>query len=148
MPARFETTFHARWNDMDSNAHMGNSAFLDAASDVRMQYFAGFGFHPAQFAKLRVGPVIRRDELEYFKEFRLLEVVHASLALGGLSNDGARFRRVNEFHREDGPLAVRVASSGGWLDLAARKLTSPPPAIAEALRDLARSEDFVVLPSL
>lgn len=148
MSSKFETTFHARWNDMDSNSHMGNAAFLDAASDVRMQYFASFGFHPAQFAKLRVGPVVRRDELEYFKEFRLLEIVQASLILGGLSEDAARFRLVNEFHREDGQLAVRVASSGGWLDLAARKLTVPPAAVADALRMLERSADFAVLPSL
>ena len=148
MSSKFETSFHARWNDMDSNAHMGNAAFLDAASDVRMQYFASFGFPPAQFAKLRVGPVVRSDELEYFREIRLLEPIHASLILGGLSQDAARFRLVNEFRREDGQLAVRVASLGGWLDLSARKLTAPPEAIAEAMRALERSADFVELPSL
>ena len=144
----FQTRFHARWNDMDSNAHMGNAAFLDAASDVRMQYFASIGFHPSEFAKLRVGPVIRRDELEYFREFRLLEAVLASMTLGGLSADGARFRLVNEFHREDGQLAVRVASVGGWLDLSARKLTLPPAPIAAAFLALERGADFVELPSL
>jgi acyl-CoA thioester hydrolase len=145
---RFETRFHARWNDMDSNAHMGNAAFLDAASDVRMQYFASFGFHPSEFAKLRVGPVVRKDELEYFREVRLLEPIRATLILGGLSADGARFRLVNEFHREDGQLAVRVASAGGWLDLAARRLTLPPAAVGEAMRALERSADFVELPGL
>lgn len=144
----FETRFHARWNDMDSNAHMGNARFLDAASDVRMQYFASFGFHPAEFARLRVGPVVRKDELEYFREVRLLEPVRATLMLGGLSADGARFRLVNEFHREDGQLAARVASLGGWLDLAARKLTAPPAPIAAAMLALARGADFVELPSL
>jgi acyl-CoA thioester hydrolase len=148
MPGRFETTFHARWNDMDSNAHMGNAAFLDAASDVRMQYFASFGFHPSEFAKLRVGPVVRKDELEYFREVRLLEPIRASLILGGLSPDAARFRLVNEFHRADGQLAVRVASVGGWLDLVARKLTTPPADVAEALRTLERSADFAELPGL
>lgn len=148
MPGRFETSFHARWNDMDSNAHMGNAAFLDAASDVRMQYFTSFGFHPSQFAKLRVGPVIRKDELEYYREVLLLQPIRASLLLGGLSPDAARFRLVNEFHREDGQIAVRVASAGGWLDLSARKLTLPPDAIAEALRTLERSADFIELPTL
>jgi acyl-CoA thioester hydrolase len=145
---RFETRFHARWNDMDSNAHMGNARFLDAASDVRMQYFASFGFHPAEFAKLRVGPVVRKDELEYFREVRLLENVRATLMLGGLSGDGARFLLVNEFHREDGQLAARVVSAGGWLDLAARKLTAPPAPIAAAMLALERGPDFAELPSL
>lgn len=148
MSRRFETTFHARWNDMDSNAHMGNAAFLDAASDVRMQYFASCGFPPMEFARLRVGPVVRRDELEYFREVRLLEPIRATLMLGGLSQDGARFRLVNEFHRDDGQLAARVSSAGGWLDLAARKLTAPPAPIAAAMLALERGEDFEELPNL
>jgi len=94
MTARFETTLHARWNDMDFNAHMGNSAFLDAASDVRMQYFASVGFRPAEFAKLRVGPVVRRDELEYFRELRLLEPFRAAHAIY-VRQHAARFDAVD-----------------------------------------------------
>ena len=148
MSQRFETRFHARWADMDFNAHMGNAAYLDAASDVRMQYFASRGFPMAEFARLRVGPVVRRGELEYQRELRLLEPVLATLELGGLSADGARFRMCNEFRREDGQLAARVVSLGGWLDLSTRKLCVPPPALAEAMQALARSADFVELPGL
>lgn len=148
MGARFETRFHARWADMDFNAHMGNSAWLDAASDVRMQYFASAGFPMSEFARLRVGPVIQRDELDYRREARLLEPLVGTLEIGGLSPDGARFRMVNEFRREDGQLAVRVASLGGWLDLSARKLCVPPPALAAAMQALVRSADFVELPVL
>jgi acyl-CoA thioester hydrolase len=148
MSQRYETRFHARWADMDFNAHMGNSAWLDAASDVRMQYFASAGFPMSEFTRLRVGPVIRSDELDYQREARLLEPIVGTLELGGLSPDGARFRMVNEFRREDGQLAVRVASLGGWLDLAARKLCVPPPALAEAMQALARSGDFLELPGL
>jgi acyl-CoA thioester hydrolase len=148
MSQRFETRFHARWADMDFNAHMGNSAYLDAASDVRMQYFASRGFAMSEFTRLRVGPVIKRDELDYQREVRLLEPLLGTLELGGLSIDGARFRLVNEFRREDGQLAARVASLGGWLDLAARRLCAPPAALAEAMHALARSADFAELPGL
>ena len=148
MSERYETRFHARWADMDHNAHMGNSAWLDAASDVRMQFFASRGFPMAEFARLRVGPVIRRDELDYQREARLLEPIVGTLEMGGLSPDGARFRMVNEFRREDGQLAVRVVSLGGWLDLAARRLCVPPAALAEAMQSLARSADYADLPAL
>jgi acyl-CoA thioester hydrolase len=148
MSQRFETRFHARWGDMDFNAHMGNTAFLDAAGDVRMQYFASAGFPMSEFVRLRIGPVIRRDELDYQRELRLLEPIVATLDLGGLSPDGARFRMCNEFRREDGQLAARVVSLGGWLDLTARKLTAPPPDLAAAMQALARSADFVELPGL
>ena len=148
MSERFETRFHARWGDMDFNGHMANVAYLDLAGDVRMQFFAGRGFPMSEFARLRLGPVVRKDEIEYQREIRLLENVVATLELGGLSPDGARFRMCNEFRREDGQLAARVVSQGCWLDLAARKLAPPPPALLEALRSLVRSTDYVELPGL
>jgi acyl-CoA thioester hydrolase len=58
------------------------------------------------------------------------------------SADGARFRLRNEFFREDGQLAARVTSIGGWLDLTQRKLVAPPPRLAQLLRALVRSEDY------
>jgi acyl-CoA thioester hydrolase len=148
MSERFETRFHARWGDMDFNAHMGNTAYLAAAADVRMQYFARSGFPMTEFTRLKIGPVIRRDELDYQRELRLLDPVVATLELGGLSPDGARFRLCNEFRRDDGQLAARVVSLGGWLDLSARKLTVPPPALAAAMQALLRSADFVELADL
>ena len=37
-------SFIAGWGDMDANAHMRNTAFLDRAADVRMMFFADHGF--------------------------------------------------------------------------------------------------------
>jgi hypothetical protein len=39
-------------------------------------------------------------------------------------------------------MCARVTSHGGWLDLATRKLTIPPAELIEAIRAIARSEDF------
>ena len=35
----------AGWGDMDFNAHMRNTAFLDKSADVRMMFFSENGFH-------------------------------------------------------------------------------------------------------
>ena len=40
----FERVFHVRWGDMDFNAHMKNTAYLDMSGDVRMMYFDEQGF--------------------------------------------------------------------------------------------------------
>src|SRR5688572_4122194 len=120
----FERTLYARWGDMDFNGHMRNTAFLDAAADVRMMFFAENGFPMSEFENRRIGPVILRDELDYFRELRLLQPVRVTLETSGLSADGTRFRLVNQFFREDGVRAVRVTSTGGWLDLERRKLTA------------------------
>ncbi len=141
MPELFTKTFHVRWGDMDFNADMRNTAYLDLSADVRMIYFAEHGFSMREFERLRLGPVIMKDELEYFRELRLLEHVTVTLALAGLSHDASRFCMRNEFFKEDGKLVARVSSTGGWLDLSQRKLVAPPQKLAEALKELARSED-------
>ena len=142
MPERFTRTFQAGWGDMDFNGHMRNTSFLDRSGDLRMMFFQAHGFPAGEFARLRVGPVVQRDEVEYFREVQLLETFTVTLALGGLSQDGSRMRLVNEFFLEDGRLAARVISTGGWLDLDGRQLVAPPPELAAALKRLPRTDDF------
>ncbi|OON61082.1 thioesterase [Massilia sp. KIM] len=141
----FERTLVAGWGDMDFNAHMRNTAYLDKSADVRMMYFAEHGFPMSEFARLQLGPVVMRDQIDYFRECRLLDEIRVTLALAGLSEDGSRMTLRNEFHR-DGQLCARVTSTVGWFDLRQRKLIVPPPELAALLRALDRSEDFAVLP--
>ncbi len=64
-----------------------------------------------------------------------------------MSDDATRFRLRNEFYREDGKLSARLTTTGGWLDLAARKLTVPPENMIAVLKNLVRSNDFEQVPS-
>jgi acyl-CoA thioester hydrolase len=143
----FTRTFHIGWADVDVNAHMKNTAYMEKAIDVRLLYFDEQGFPMREFERLRLGPVVRRDEIEYFHELRLLEQVTISLTLAGISEDVSRFRLRSEFFRPDGKRAAKLSTTGGWLNLTARKLALPPPERAAALHRLNRSEDFEPLPS-
>jgi acyl-CoA thioester hydrolase len=147
MTEPFARILHVGWGDLDSNGHMRNTSYLDMGATVRMLHFREHGFTMRDFQRLRVGPVIMRDEVEYFRELNILDEVRVTLILAGLSEDVSRFRMRNEFFREDGKLVARVTSTGGWMDLTARKLTLPPEELAQAMRDLSRAEDFEVLPS-
>ena len=147
-PIAFQKAMVAGWGDMDFNAHMRNTAFLDKAADVRFIFFAEQGFTVDEFMRLGIGPVVRRDELEYFRELRLLEEIQVRLESAGLSDDGSRFILRNTFLRADAVIAARVTSSGGWLDLSARRLIVPPEGLQAALRAMSRTDDFQVLPPL
>lgn len=142
----YERTLMAGWGDMDFNSHMRNTAYLDKSADLRMMYFADRGFPMSEFMRLKIGPVVMKDEVEYFREFHLLDSVRVTMMLSGLSEDGSRMKLRNDFYRED-VLAARVTSTAGWLDLAQRKLVWPPEALLQALRDADRSDDFQVLPN-
>ena len=135
------------WGDLDANGHMRNTAYLDHSADVRMMYFKAHGFPMSEFERLRFGPVIKRDDIEYFRELKLLEPFRGTLCIAGLSADGSRFRMRNEFFKPDGTPVARVTSTGGWLDLSARRLGPPPEALAAAMSALARSDDYAEIPT-
>ncbi len=143
----YTKTLLAGWSDMDFNSHMRNTAYLDKTADVRQLFLAEHGFPVEEFVRLRIGPVVMKDEVEYFKEVQLLQQITVTYALAGHAADGSRFLLRHEIFRPDGKLAARVTSVGGWLDLAERKLVVPPPALLAAMNSLEKTEDFTVLPS-
>jgi len=143
----YEKKLMAGWGDMDFNAHMRNTAYLDKSADIRMIFFSEHGFPMSEFSRLRLGPVIQKDEIEYFREVNLLDELKVTLSIAGLAEDGSRWIIRNEFFRPDGKLAARVTSAGGWLDLSARKLVAAPAGLLATMKELSRSSDFQELPS-
>ena len=139
--------FYAGWGDVDVNAHMRNAAYLEKSTDVRLMYFIENGFPVKEFVRLHIGPVVMKDELEYFKEVGLHQEITVTFELAGHALDGSRYLVRNEFFRADGTLSTRVTSAGGWLNLLERKLIAPPPGLLSAMNALGRTSDFVVLAS-
>jgi len=143
----YAKTLYAGWADMDFNSHMKNTAYLDKAADVRQMFLMEHGFPMEEFLRLRIGPVVMKDEVEYFNEIGLQQQITVTYALAGHALDGSRFLLRHEIFRPDGKLSARVTSSGGWLNLAARKLMVPPPALLSAMNSLDKTSDFIELPS-
>jgi acyl-CoA thioester hydrolase len=138
---------YAGWADMDFNSHMRNTAYLDKCADVRQKFLIEHGFPVEEFLRLHLGPVVMKDEVEYYKEVGLQQEITVTYALAGHALDGSRFLLRHEIFRPDGKLAARVTSTGGWLDLIERKLIAPPPALLSAMNSLEKTSDFTVLPS-
>ena len=143
---RYAKEFIAGWGTMDFNGHMANTAYLNLAADVRMAFFAEHGFPPSEFRKLALGPVIRKEELEYFREVGLHDTVTVTYAVLAMSADGARFVVENEIWSASGERAATVRSTGGWLDLRARKLVAPPPDLLATFAKVPRAHGFIQLP--
>ena len=143
----YTRTLYAGWADMDFNAHMKNTAYLDKAADVRQMFLIENGFPVEEFLRLGIGPVVMRDEVVYFREVRLQQNITVTYAIAGHAPDGSRFLLRHEIFRPDGELSARVTSAGGWLDLAERRLIAPPPALLSVMNLLDKTGDFMVLPS-
>ena len=82
----------------------------------------------SEFRRLALGPVVRKEELEYFREVGLHDTVTVTYAVLAMSAEGSRFVVENEVWSPNGERAATVRSTGGWLDLRARKLVAPPAA--------------------
>ena len=143
----FEKLLVAGWRDMDYNSHMANTSYLDRAADVRMMYFSENGFSVEDMLSQRIGPVIMKDEIEYYREVKLLQEIRVGLACAGLAPDGSRFMLRNDFAHADGTRCASVTSTGGWLDLNQRKLIAPPEALRKAMEALPKVEGFRELKS-
>ncbi len=143
---QYAKEFLAGWATMDFNGHLANTAYLNLAADVRIAFFAEHGFPPSEFRRLAVGPVIRKDEVEYFREVSLHDKVTVTFAALAMSADGSRFVLGNEIWSAKGERAATVRSTGGWLDLNARRLVAPPAALLAAMVQVPRSADFAELP--
>ncbi|HKP68278.1 MAG TPA: thioesterase family protein [Pyrinomonadaceae bacterium] len=143
----FEKQFQVGWRDVDPNGHVANMVYLEYAVDARIAFFASQGFAPINFLKLGFGPVIKNDFVEYFREIMMLEEIHVTVENGGHSEDGSRFRVINNIYKADGVHAARVTSVGGWLSMSERKLMLPPEELRKAWLTLTRTEDFEDLKS-
>ena len=100
-----------------------------------------------EFAARRIGPISHGDDLRYRAETRLLDPIAVELRLAGLAPDGARFRLHNKIVKADGRTAATVVTTGGWLDLDARRLVAPAEDLLAVLAGLERTADFTELPS-
>ena len=146
MTDRYAKEFLAGWGTMDFNGHMANTAYLDLAADVRVSFLADNGFPPSELRRLAIGPVVRKDELEYFREIGLHEAVVVTHAVLAMSPDGSRFQLENEIWLATGERAAVVRSTGGWLDLRARKLVVPPSELLNVFQRAPKAPGFVELP--
>jgi acyl-CoA thioester hydrolase len=143
----FERQYTVGWTDVDPNGHLANTSYLGFAVNTRVAFFAENGFAPSDFVRHQVGPVLKGETAEYFREIMMLDQVRVTVENGGHSEDGSRFRVVNNFYKADGTHAARVMSIGGWLSLKERKLMEPPEDLKSAWLRLVRTEDFEELRS-
>ena len=131
-----DITYRTRWADMDPNGHMRHSAYADYAADQRVVVLASWGFGVAQFAHLRLGPILFREETKFLKEIHIGEEIHVDGLLLSVSADGSRWSIVHTIYKADGRVAATVTVDGAWLDLDRRKLTVPPVELAAAMATL------------
>tara|TARA_R100000935_G_scaffold36196_1_gene57081 strand:+ start:199325 stop:199804 length:480 start_codon:yes stop_codon:yes gene_type:complete len=137
--------FEVRWNDIDANRHLANSAYINYMSHTRLSYLWEHGFGQKKMEEHNIGPVVFYEHMYYFKEVFPGKPIKVSLQLKGLSEDGMYFSFVHNFYDQEGRNLARCEMMAGWIDLTKRKLRALPDELLDNLTGLDKTEDFYTI---
>lgn len=137
--------FEIRWDDVDANRHLRNSAYIDYMSHTRMSFFSEQGFGQQHLAELNLGPVALYEHMFYFREAFPGKPIRVSLQLKGLSEEGTFFEFRHNFYNQKGQNLGRCDMLGAWIDLKTRKLTPLPNELFAFLDGVDKTDDFKML---
>ncbi len=137
--------FEIRWNDIDANRHLANSAYINYMSHTRLSFMMENGFGQADMVKHNIGPVVFYEHMYYFKESFPGKPIRVSLELKSISEKGMYFEFLHNFYDHKGNNIARCEMMGGWIDLKERKLRDLPSELFENLNTLSKTEDFKII---
>ena len=141
----FSRSYEVIWADLDANAHMRHTAYMDYAAQVRLAWLQEMGFSIERLAAAGVGPILFSEATQYRREVRGGDRVTVALELTGLSANRKHWRCRQPIHKADGELAAVVEVQGAWLDLRARKVAPPPAELLAAVERWPRAADFALI---
>ncbi len=142
MSQTYTKTFEVIWADLDANAHMRHSAYADYGAQARIGFLSEHGFGLPQFMKLKLGPILFREDLRYLREIRANEKITVTCEAVGISPNLKHWRIRHRIFRQDGELACVIECQGAWFDLVARKVVPAPAELAAVMKQMPKSEDY------
>jgi len=132
------------WAQVDANMHLRHSAYADFAAQARIAMLDTLGLDFATFQKLRVGPILFREELKYLREVGINDSIKIHTFLTKARKDGSRWSFRHEVYRGDGTKAAIILVDGAWIDVVKRKLGALPPELSQLFLNLPKADDFVL----
>jgi acyl-CoA thioester hydrolase len=138
----FNIPVYLRWADFDPNFHLRHSVYYDFAATARVAFLDACGVSTRLMIEQHFGPILFREEAVFRREVRPGDNLFISVLVTKLRRDGSRFSFRHELTRADGTLCAVMHVDGAWIDSQQRKLTVPPPFVAEAMINASKADDF------
>ncbi len=139
----FEKKIEVRWPDCDPNRHVRHSTYYDYGAHSRIRYFSKIGFSAVVMEKLKIGPILFKEECTFIKELSLEDTIVVNLLKGDISTDGKKWVLHHEIFNSKNEKCAHITVFGAWIDLEIRKLTTPPLELANALHELPPGSNYV-----
>ncbi|MFN8251535.1 MAG: thioesterase family protein [Ferruginibacter sp.] len=130
-----------RWADIDANFHVLHSKYYDYCADARMKALSNAGISMQLIQQYGVGPVLLREECVFKRELKFGDEMEVRIFLQKASDDFSRWSFVNEIWKNKDTLAAVVTVDGAWIDVARRKLVSPPEPFQNVFKEFPRLQN-------
>ena len=131
------------WSQIDANVHLRHSAYADFCAQARSNMLNQLGLSLAEFSKMKIGPILFREELNYHREISLDEYIKVTVEISKFNRKNSRFSFRHEIFKQNGVRAAVVVVDGAWMNLVERKLTAVPEAWLPVLDKIPRADDYV-----
>ncbi len=141
----YKKDFEIRWSDVDANGHLANSAYLNFMSHTRVGFLNEHGFSMKKLIEYGIGPVVFSEQIHYFKESFLGQMLTVTLNVSGLSDDGMFFEFEHNFYNQKGKHVATCDILVAWMDLKTRSLTMLPEYLKALVEKFPKSLNFKTL---
>lgn len=128
----YSTQIEVRWADCDANQHMRHSAYADMCAHARVGFLSSLGMTGQWFKEHNIGPVLFKEQTEYFREAFMGEVMTITVEAGESTGSKKSVCIVNNVYNPKGELAARHQVIVGWMDTKIRKVVELPEMILES----------------
>lgn len=123
-----------RWSDLDANMHLANASYMNYTSFARIEFLRKCGITLADFARLKIGPAVLREELSFFREAHQGQDIMISVVISGNSENGEIFEfEHNLYDKNTGTHLAYSRVFGLWFSTEHRKRMVPPAEIQDKI---------------
>ena len=127
----FVKEVQVRWSDLDPNVHLRHSVYYDWGAFCRISFFNEHGVTMELMHRLKIGPILFREECQFRREVRLGDNLTISLEVLKAKRDFSRWTVQHFIMKNTDTVAATLVVDGAWLDIVQRKLATPPSEIQD-----------------
>ena len=138
----FSRIVQLRWADLDPNFHIRHSVYYDWGAFCRIEFLNEHELNDRVMQDLRFGPILFREECVFRKEIRLGDEISINLQILRSKKDFSRWSIQHQISKSDGTICAVITVDGAWIDVAKRKLATPPEKVHEVFGKMPKAEGF------
>ena len=138
----FSKIIQIRWSDLDPNFHLRHSVYYDWGAFSRIEFLNEHGLTADVMVKLQFGPILFKEECVFRKEIRSGDEVKISLQVTKARKDYSRWSIQHHITKNGDTLCAMLSVDGAWMNVAQRKLATPPEVVFDVFEKMPKGEGF------